>query len=663
MKAYQFLFLFAISIFINLQSSAQLTGNEVLITIDDENVSVDEFLRVYKKNNPVEGGIDHKDLVTYLDLYIDFRLKVKEATTLGLDTAASFQKELEGYRKQLAQPYFIDEDVNEFLLKQAYERKLEDIRASHILIKVDKDASPEDTLAAYNKLKEVKQSILDGEDFGVAAARISDDPSAKDMEASQQRPARKGNHGDLGYFTVFDMVYPFENGAYATPKGNISVPVRTEYGYHIINVTDRHPAQGQVQVAHVYVTYPKTNNPEDSLKARNKIFDAYEKLLAGTSFNEVVKKYSEDKGSVDNEGKLPWFGVNRMVPDFIVAIRPLSNPGDYTEPFTTPFGWHIAMLIERKPVGSFDDEKMGLRNRLAKDRRSKLSEETILNRIKEEYGFKEYPKAKTALLAKIDSTLLLGEWKAETVAGMNKTIFSIGDRKYSQYEFAEYLAGRQHKRIKSIDAFFNDQYKMYVEDAVVAYEDNKLEGKYPEFKMLVQEYHDGILLFDLTDQKVWSMAVRDTVGLKAYHESHRGNYMWEKRLNASIYKIIEPDKVNLDSVRAFIATGATPEEVLSKFNHEKEKNIAVKSGDFQKNDNPSLTSVKWKKGISQTVFEDGLPIIVNVYKVLKATPKTLDEARGLITADYQNYLEDQWISELKEKYTVTVNQEVLGNIK
>ncbi len=225
MKAYQFLFLFAISIFINLQSSAQLTGNEVLITIDDETVSVDEFLRVYKKNNPVEGGIDHKDLVNYLDLYIDFRLKVKEATTLGLDTAASFQKELEGYRKQLAQPYFIDEDVNEFLLKQAYERKLEDIRASHILIKVDKDASPEDTLAAYNKLKEIKQSILDGEDFGVAAARISDDPSAKDTEASQQRPARKGNHGDLGYFTVFDMVYPFENGAYATPKGNISVPV------------------------------------------------------------------------------------------------------------------------------------------------------------------------------------------------------------------------------------------------------------------------------------------------------------------------------------------------------------------------------------------------------------------------------------------------------
>jgi len=643
---------------------AQLEGDEVLLNIGDEEVTVDEFLYVYKKNNPsADSAIDMEDLKEYLDLYINFRLKVMEAKEMKLDTAEKFKKELEGYRKQLAQPYFRDEGLEEKLVKEAYERKLEDIRARHILIKVDKNAPPEDTLEAYNKIVTIRDRVMSGEDFGELAAEFSDDPSARDMEASPNRPARKGNKGDLGYFTVFDMVYPFETGAYTTEVGEVSMPIRTDYGYHIIYVTDRHPALGQVQVAHIYVANPKEETEEAEAAARAKIDEAYQKLEEGAEWDQVVKEYSEDQGSVNTGGKLPWFGANRMVPDFIDAVRKLEEPGDISEPIRTSFGWHIIKLLETSPVGSFEEEEMGIRNRLIKDRRYQLTEDVILDQIKESYNFKEYPENKNELLDVFDSTLMQGNWDPVKASGMDEPVFELDDKSYTQYDFAKYLSKKQNRRISDFSFFLNEQYDNYVEETCIDVEDKKLEEKYPEFRMLVKEYYDGILLFDLTDQKVWSKAVEDTLGLKEYYNAHKNDYMWDKRLHAVLYTVKDPEKVSTDALKEKVNEGMTVDELLASFNTEDNIVITADSGKFSKDENHIVEVIRWKKGFAGPVVLDDGNGYAKVYEVLDPEPKTLNEARGLITADYQNYLEKQWIDELRAKYPVTVKDEVLEQVR
>ena len=642
---------------------SQENDNRVLMTIAGEDVTVSDFMHVYNKNNLNKEENSQEAIREYLDLYINFRLKVMEAEEMGLDTSQSFIKELEGYRKQLAQPYFKDETMAEELLEEAYERKQWDIRASHILLRVDRNADPEDTLAAFTKALKIRERFLNGEEFSALAREFSEDPSARDSEANQYRPARKGNSGDLGYFSVFDMVYPFETGAYNTPVGEVSKPVRTDYGYHLILVTDREPSMGQNRVAHIYVAIPPNSTPQDSLQYSMKIEQAYQRLQEGKSFAEVVRDFSEDKGSIGSGGLLPWFTSNKMVPEFIVTTMNLKDTGQYSKPFLTSFGWHIIKLIDRKPVGTFEQEEFDLKNKLDKDQRMNMSEEVVLERIKEEYGFKEDEKARKGVEQLLDSTLLKGEWEAGKAEGMKKTVMSIGDEKYTQRDLAEYIAEKQSKRIQDISLFFNEAYKNFTKEKVLAYEDARLENKYPEFRMLMQEYHDGILLFDLTDRKVWSKAVKDTAGLREYYQAHQLDYMWDKRLSAAIITVLDPESVNMDEIRSQVASGTDLDAVLTAYNSDTVTAVLVETGKYPEGDNKVTDGIKWKKGLSQNVDVPEGIAFVYVYEVLKPEPKSLDEARGLITADYQNYLEQQWINELKEKYPVTVNEEVLSTLK
>jgi peptidyl-prolyl cis-trans isomerase SurA len=617
---------------------SQKTDDRVLLNIAGDEVTAGDFMYVFNKNN-----LNHEDqgaeaIKEYLDLYINFRLKVKQAEELGMDTLESFRKELEGYRKQLAQPYFVDNAVSDQLLKEAYERKKIDLRVSHILFRVEKNGLPEDTLAAYKKAMAAYQRVTAGaEDFGKVAAEVSEDPSARDTEASQYRPARKGNQGDLGYFTVFDMVYAFETGAYNTPLGSVSLPVRTDFGYHIIKVTDRQPALGQAQVAHIFVSLPPNANAQDSLLKKDKIAAAYQKILNGVPFEEVVKEYSEDKQSAPNGGKLPWFGSNRMVPEFVNATRNLKDTGSVSAPFTTPFGYHIIKLLAIRPIGTFEEEEPAIKSRLEKDVRNKLSEESVINRIKKENGFKEFPKAKDAVMATLDTTLSHGEWKATKAAGLEKTVFSLGEEKYTQQDLALYLEKKQTKKTTDIPAFFNESYKSFVDEKCIAYEDKRLEEKYPDFRMLVQEYHDGILLFDLTDKNVWSKAVKDTAGLAGFYAANPGKYMWDKRFNASIVTILKPADVNSEEVRKMFTSGKTPEEVLDAFNTDTTLNILVETGKYSAGDSPVIDKVKWKTGLSPMVDSPSGPSFVFGYALLEPEPKALQEAKGLVTADYQSY--------------------------
>jgi peptidyl-prolyl cis-trans isomerase SurA len=664
MKKFGFaLSLFVVITFYSNLVIAQKTDDRVLLNIAGENVTAGDFMYVYNKNNLNREEQGPEAIKEYLDLYINFRLKVREAEELGMDTLETFRKELEGYRKQLAQPYFIDATVSENLLKEAYERKKWDIRASHILFRLDKNAPPEDTLAAYKKAIATRERIMNGEDFGKVAAEVSEDPSARDTEASQYRPARKGNMGDLGYFTVFDMIYAFETGAYNTEVGKISLPVRTDYGYHLIKVTDRQPAFGQAQVEHIFVALPPNANGKDSIQKKMKIDGAYEKILAGAKFEDVVAEYSEDKGSAGNGGKLPWFGCNRMVPEFIIATRNLPDTGSISAPFTTPFGYHIIKLIGRKPIGTFEEEEQSLKTRLEKDVRNKLSQESVIKRIQQENGFKEYQKAREAVLATLDTNLLKGEWDVNKAKGLEKVVFSIGSLKYTQQDLAKYIAQKQAKKTADIRTFFNDTYNAMVVEKCIAYEDSHLEEKYPDFRMLVQEYHDGILLFDLTDKNVWSKAVKDTTGLAEFFAANPGKYMWDKRFHATVVTILKPAQVNTDEIRDMFSNGKTPEEILNHYNTDTALNILVETSNFSKGDSPIVDKIKWKAGLSPMVDSPSGPSFVYGYDVIPPEPKLLQEARGLVTADYQTYLEDQWVKELRAKYNVITYQDVLATLK
>lgn len=653
---------------------AQINNETVLMTIGGKDVTVGEFMSIYLKNNPKPDSTGKKDgqktevtnrqnLSEYLDLYINFKLKVREAEDLGLDTVASFKNELNGYREQLAKPYFVDEPTVDRLVQEAYDREHYDVRASHIFIRLGQDAAPEDTLAAYQRIAKIRERLMKGESFEKVALEESEDPSARDREANQQHPMIKGNHGDLGFFTVFDMVYPFENGAYNNEIGNVSPVVRSDYGYHLIKLTDKRSCLGKVTVAHIFVSMKKDATHEDSVQVKQRIDSVYQKLQAGESWDDLVKSYSDDKGSASKGGVLPKFGVNRMVPEFILAIYKMQKPGDYSVPVQTPYGWHIIKLVDRKLPGTFLEEKSDLKQRVSKDMRHQLAVDVVYKRIKTEYGFTEYPDARADFYKVVTDSIFFGKWDVNLAKDLNKPLFKLGNMIFKQQDFAQYMASKQKKTDKEkIPTYVDKAYGDYVNESLTKWENAHLEQKYPEFKNLMSEYRDGILLFDLTDQKVWSKAVKDTVGLKQFYETNKRNYMWGNRVNASVFTLQDP-KLS-QKVRNFIKSGLSDDAVLKEINTDNNhKILTVESGKFSKKDNKFVDQVPWTIGLSSDITTDSAVVIVNIRALLLPESKTLNEARGLITADYQNYLEKIWIQYLRQKYPVVVKKEVFSQIK
>lgn len=629
-------------------AQSQPSADPVLMTIAGTPVTKSEFEKVYRKNNNKEGATDMADLREYLDLYINYKLKVKEAEEEKMDTSSAFQNELKGYRKQLAQPYLTDKEVTDALIKEAYDRLQKDVRASHILISVAPDALPKDTLAAYNRIMKIREMILKGADFGKMAKDSSNDQSAKE------------NMGDLGYFTGMQMVYPFETAAYNTPVGQISNPVRTKFGYHIIKVVDVRPAQGEIKVAHIMIKLAPGAPDSVAKQAKAKIDEIYGKLKNGEKFEDLAMKFSDDKGSAKNGGVLPPFGTGRMVPEFEKAAFELQKDGDFSMPVKTSYGWHIIKRLEKKPVPDFDQKKNELKTQVARDSRADISKNALIKRIKKEYGFKEVPKTKDLFVNSLDSTVTNGEWTVEKAQGMEKPLFTLGKNTYTQKDFAEYVASHQTKRSNaSPRQIGNTLYGQYVDETCIAYEESQLENKYPEFKSLIQEYRDGILLFDLTDKKVWSKAVKDTLGLQRFYDANKSNYMWDTRCDAVIYTCA--DASIAAKARKMLKKNTPVEDIQAALNKDSQLNFAVKSGKFLKGDNEIIDTVKWEKGLSPDLNINNSVIFVDIKDVIAPTPKSLDEAKGIVTADYQNYLEKEWIAELRNKYPVQVNQDVVAS--
>ena len=647
--------LFLLVLGTGILAQAQNHDDEILMTIYNRKVTLGEFERIYNKNNS-NPSIEQQTVDEYLDLFINFKLKVIEAEELGMDTTAAFLREFNGYKKQLAKPYLSDKAEQEVLVQEAFKRAQNDIHTSHILIRLDEFAAPEDTLVAYEKIMQIRNRIEAGEDFSTVAKATSDDPSVKT------------NGGDIGWFTVFKMIYPFETAAYNTPPGRVSMPVRTRFGYHIIKVHEKRPAQGEVRVSHIMVMTPETMSEADKLAAKEKIDYYYDTLKSGVDFAELAKRYSEDRGSAANGGELPWFGTGRMVPEFENAAFAISRIGNYSEPVKTAFGWHIIKLLEKKGVDDFERMKPELENMVAKSDRNTYSRKAMIQRIKKQYDFKESEGNLDVFYSLVDSTIFTKGWTVPDFDYGDRVLFTLHGENFTRNDFASYLKETQGGRPMNIQVYVNNKYNEYTDKSVLEYEENQLPLKYPEFRHLVQEYHDGILLFDLTDKMVWSKAVKDSAGLEEYYEDHKKNYMWEDdRLDATIYSC-RYESVAKKSRALLVKKGKKhfgPSQIVESMIKEFDDSTCIqyRTGIFEKGDDAMVDKMDWNTNISGNMEDNDRIVFIVKNKIVKPEPRKLDEARGLVTADYQTYLEKLWIQELRNKYKVEVDKELLSKIK
>lgn len=632
----------------------QPVEDPVLLRIQNDNITRSEFNRVFRKNNR-DSVFTEQSVREYLDLFINYKLKVKEAEALKMDTSENFKSELTGYRKQLSQPYLVDKEVNEQLLSEAYDRLKKDVRASHILIKLGADALPKDTVAVYNRLMKLREQLLKGADFGKMARDSSEDPSAKD------------NNGDLGYFTGMQMVYPFETAAYGTKPGNISMPVRTRFGYHIIKVTDIRDAQGEIHVAHIMVRTPK-DAPDSTLKsADSRIREAEAELKKGLPWDSAVVRYSEDKGSVKRGGEIPWFGTGRMVPEFERAAYALKNDGDLSGIVKTSYGYHLIKRIEKRGIPTFEEKKAELKQMLNRDSRNEASRLSMINKIKRQNKYKDIPKNKEEFVASLDSTLAEGEWDLNRAEKFDKPLFTLTDSTgivttYTQQDFAKYISLHQTKRSgNNPQAIGYSMYDTWVGETCLAYLESRLDVVYSDFRNLMQEYRDGILLFDLTDKMVWSRAVKDSVGLQSFYDLNKNNYLWGERCDAVVYGTTDA-KIAADLRKQLLKGKKPAAEIVTAFDKKVPGSVSVQDGRFSHGENEALEAAGWNKGISEVTNRNNKFYVVNVKEILAPMPKSINEARGVITADYQTYLENEWIKTLRKNYTVEVNEEVLRTV-
>jgi peptidyl-prolyl cis-trans isomerase SurA len=630
------------------------SGNGIVLTVEDEKVTRDDFEAVFRKNNR-DTVVTPASLDEYMELFVNFKLKVREARAEGLDTASSFIRELAGYRKQLARPYLIDNDLLDALVQEAYERKQFEVRASHILIKVDPNASPEDTLRAYKRIMTLRNRILSGESFAeVATGKLgSEDPSVRE------------NRGDLGYFSAFQMVHPFESAAFTTPVGEISMPVRTRFGYHIVKTVDKREARGELRAAHIMLRHKDTTNAEANAEVEARIQEIYSKLVAGEDFGELSMRFSADASTARNGGELPWFGTGKMVESFENAAFALTADGQFSKPVKTSYGWHIIKRLEYKPVPTFAESESEIRKKVSRDTRSDMTRQSFIRKLRTEYGTTVNPKSLKPIYkaGEADSAFASGQGiRVKKQKALNKPLFSIAKRNYTAREFYQYLNDAKIKRRgESGKEIIDRELDKFIETEIMAYEDSQLESKYNDFRLLMSEYHDGILLFELTDRQVWSRAVKDTTGLIAFYEANQARFMWKDRATATVY-MCNDEKV-ARQVERLVQRGRTPIEIKDEINKTSALNVRIDEGSYERGEDDLIDALPWEVNKVQLRPHNGQTAVVVITDVIPAAPKKLDEARGMITAEYQNYLEKAWIDELRAKYKYTIHKDVLHSIR
>ncbi len=635
----------------------------VLFTINEKPVYLSEFNYIYSKTNGDKANYSQASLDEYLELYKNFKLKVERAREMKLDTIVSLQKELAGYRRQLANSYLVDKEVTDRLVQEAYDRSLKDVDISHIMIQLKPNANDKDVAIAEQQIMNIQKKLKAGESFEALAIEFSEDKNTKE------------NGGEIGYFTALfpDGFYELESAAYNTQVGQISDMARTTGGIHLVKVNQIRDARGQIEVAHILIRNDSKSKDNNIQKA--KIDSLYQLIHDGASLEDIAKQYSEDKRTAKKGGYIGFVGIRQVSKDFEDVAFSLKD-GELSTPVESSIGWHIIKRINTKPVENEDIAKRRIQTKMQENKkksknpkynRLNYAEQAMLDRIKKEGNFTEYPEIITSFVTSLDSSFVTYKWKASKDKPTD-VLFTLGtDFKTTLWEFEDFCQ-RNSKRMRmgsrmETANLVNLMYEEFVDENCMKYEEQQLDKKYPEFKSLMREYDEGILLFEATKILVWDKASQDSVGLVEFHSTRSSDYQWNERAVASLYTLKAGNEALLNKIKKE-ATNKTAEEVLEKFNKEKVI-LSVKEKVFEKDKSNFPKGFDWSVGSISEVEINKRNKASSFYKLEEILPsgnKTLKEARGYVIADYQDYLDKKWLEELKKEYKVEVDMVVFESL-
>lgn len=638
--------LFIILAFV-IANSAYAQKDETLFTVGSTPVSVSEFEYIYKKNNGANANFSEASLKEYLELYANFKMKVQRAKDVQLDTISSLKRELAGYRQQLSRNYLTDREIMSNLTDEAYERMKTDVSISHIYVKVSKGATPADTLVAYRKINELYKQLKTGKRFSTLAREASEDESTKE------------EGGQIGYITGLQLTgfYELETTAYNTPKGSYSKPVRTRIGYHIIYVDDVRPARGRIEVAHILVRV--NDKATEEAKAQQKINRLYRDLQGGAKLEDLAKLESEDERTADKGGYIGFITIGQYEGAFEEAAFGIETDGGYSRPFRSSVGWHIVKRISHPGLESYEDMKGRLQNRIRRDNRFEIVQLALIENIKRDANFKVVDNVYNDFMNGLDETFSTYQWNPP-VNDNGKPLFSMGGKTYTLGDFATYLKRAAGNRVKfgkdkTPQQAGIDMFDEYLQQEALKYEEDHLEEKYPEFKALMREYREGIMLFEITKREVWDKASQDSVGLQKFYETNKSNYKYGERAKVVIYSITTDDAKTLAKFQK-LARKKSPQAVVKKMNKVREI-VTFETGTYEKGKSQMVDATLWKAGMLGSEWKEGdTKKYVKIEEVLPESVKPLADARGYVIADYQDYLEKNWIKDLKSSYPLKVNE-------
>ncbi len=628
---------------------AQDLNSRILLDVDGIKVQAGEFMRMYKKSAEQEKTLDIDD---YLQQFIVFKLKVTDAIREGIDTTRSFRNELNGYRNQLAGNYLTDPKAKEKLLQKAYQRSLTEINAWHILVAMPQDASPQDTLKAWKKAIDIRERIMKGESFESVARGTSDDKSVK------------LNGGNLGYFSVFQMIMPFEDAAYSLKLNSISMPVRTPYGYHVIKITGKRPSRGKIKVAHIMKSVTPGADDKETKNAEVEIFNIYKLLQQGTPFSELAKKYSDHKESSVKGGELDWFGAGEIITDFAEAAFALVDTGSYSKPIHTLYGWHIIKLLGKKPPGSFEESKSFIESKINQSYLNSLSRKSFVEKLKKEYNFQINQENFLWFVSGTDSLIARGLKKYDRATMPAGKLYSFANQSYTTNEFASYIEKRGTQVVSADSSVFIKRIlDIQVTDNMIKYENSILEKKYPEFRYLMNEFHDGMLLFEISNRNIWKRVSTDSLGLRKYYEENKNNWLSKKSIEGEIFTLKDPKggKLLNSTLKKYSGRSDLDDRLNKKFN-KKDTLLLIKHGLWFQGDNIEIDKTEWKEGL-HPYSSDGLQGVLYIKKVSEPAPLKLKDIQGDVMTAYQTFLEKEWGGQLSKKYIVKIDKKVLEEVK
>lgn len=638
-------FLFVLFAFSFVSAQSQLTNEDVLFTVADEPVYATEFIRIFNKNLDLVQDESQKDVDEYLNLFVNYKLKIAEAEAQGLDEKPAYKRELGNYKKQLAKNYLTDTEVTDELVEEAYYRVTNEVKASHILIRLDANASAEDTLRAYNELIKLRDRVID-EGFNNVK---------KDVHNGQTVYAE-----ELGYFSGFKMVYDFENIAYNTEVDEISMPFKTQFGYHIVIVEDKRESRGERTVAHIMIT----NSDDKQESAETRINEIYKKIEQGESFEALAKQFSEDKSSAPNGGQLnPFSGGQLSSLEFENVAFSLENIGDVSVPFETEFGWHIMKLLDKQGVATFEEMKPELEVKVKRDSRSQLIDNSIVSKLKIRYNISGEQPALPYFESILTQDYFVGKWQIPEDFSANKTLIVIDSKTLTYNDFGQHLFKMQRKAHskKNIHDLVNEEYQNFLGQNLIVYQEENLENESDDFANIVNEYRDGLLLFELMETEIWNTSSTDSLEIQNYYNANKANYFWDERVDAVVAS--SSDKVIIKRVKKLLEAGKTPEDIKLEINVEDEVHVIFSTGIMETGHQALPKGLTFEKGVSKIYNHNDAFVVVQIKEVLLETAKTYEETKGQVISDYQKYKEEVWLNELKTKYPVVINEPVLNKVK